>query len=458
MKKIIQNKKYLICLIIALILISLIVVGVFLFNKDKEENIEKEEIKNNYIAYIKINPLIKIEYSQTCKNEKCSNPIVTKYELLNEDAKNIYKNINLIGTNSDLYDVINLISKTALENNIEFKEVEIYSNWNNLNNYINNLNTNNNKWTYIINIRDKENLEKISSSLEENKILYNVLFDTDGGSEINPQTIEKGNKVSQPSDPVKKGYKFIEWQLEDKKFDFNEEINSDIKLIAKWEKLEDSNNTDDNKNNVIDNNNTKNNESSNDNSNNNNQEKLAINLNDNVQYYISTMNISCSSYVYVNPVCNNKSLNELKAMYPDYNKDLDEEILSAKEEFETDAEYDAWLNEYMNNKLIVGRYSNYSTGWTYFPSCDDANIPNNYLNELRKTQGMYTGNQSGPRFEFSYINFKDNTYRQYETDLDYSKYGLVEDGGCGGEGIGNIDYSILDEATCTKFNLPCDRW
>ena len=171
MKKIIQNKKYLICLITALILISLIVVGVFLFNKDKEENIEKEEIKNNYIAYIKINPLIKIEYSQTCKNEKCSNPIVTKYELLNEDAKNIYKNINLIGTNSDLYDVINLISKTALENNIEFKEVEIYSNWNNLNNYINSLNKNNNKWTYIINIRDKENLEKISSSLEENKIL-----------------------------------------------------------------------------------------------------------------------------------------------------------------------------------------------------------------------------------------------------------------------------------------------
>lgn len=42
--------------------------------------------------------------------------------------------------------------------------------------------------------------------------------------------------------PEKKGYKFIEWQLNGEKFDFNKSIEANIKLIAKWEKIENSNN------------------------------------------------------------------------------------------------------------------------------------------------------------------------------------------------------------------------
>ena len=255
MKKIVKNKKILIYAITTLILISLIVGGIFFFSKDNEEKTQNKETTNNYVAYVKINPLIKIEYSQTCKNDTCNDPIVTKYELVNDDAKDIYKDIDLIGTNNNLYDVITLISKTAEENNIEFENVEIYSNWDNLNNYIDSSNKDNYKWSYIVNVRDKENLEDISSSLEQNKVLYNVEFETDGGNEINTQTIEKGNLVKQPTTPTKKGYKFIEWQLNGKKFDFKQEINSDIKLTAKWEKIENStNNSNKNENNT---NNTK---------------------------------------------------------------------------------------------------------------------------------------------------------------------------------------------------------
>ena len=269
MKKIVKNKKILICVITTLILISLIVGGIFLFSKDDEEKTQNKETTNNYVAYVKINPLIKIEYSQTCNQNTCNDPVVTKYELINDDAKNIYKDIDLIGTNNKLYDVLTLISKTAEDNNVEFENVEIYSNWDNLNNYIDNADKDNYKWSYIVNIRDKENLEDISSSLEENKILYNVEFDTDGGNEINTQTVEKGNFVNQPTTPTKKGYKFIEWQLNGEKFDFKQEITSNITLKAKWEKIENTNNnSNENENNTNSNNN---NNTTNNNQNNTNK-------------------------------------------------------------------------------------------------------------------------------------------------------------------------------------------
>ena len=106
MKKILKNKKTLIGIVIVLILIGLILVGIFLFGKDKEEKTQNKETTNNYVAYIKINPSIKIEYSQTCNQNTCNDPIVTKYELINEDAKNIYKDIDLLGSDKDLIKVV----------------------------------------------------------------------------------------------------------------------------------------------------------------------------------------------------------------------------------------------------------------------------------------------------------------------------------------------------------------
>ena len=108
--------------------------------------------------------------------------------------------------------------------------------------------------------------------MEENKILYNIEFDTNGGNEIITQTVEKGKLANQPTTPTKKGYKFIEWQLNGEKFNFKQEIDSDIKLIAKWEKIETSNNNSNkNENNTKPNNNTNNNDNNdNNNSANNN--------------------------------------------------------------------------------------------------------------------------------------------------------------------------------------------
>ena len=52
----------------------------------------------------------------------------------------------------------------------------------------------------------------------EDKFL--VTFDSDGGTKINSQTVVKDGKVEIPTTPTKKGYTFVEWQLNGKKYDF----------------------------------------------------------------------------------------------------------------------------------------------------------------------------------------------------------------------------------------------
>lgn len=456
MKKIVKNKKILIYAITTLILISLIVGGIFFFSKDNEEKTQNKETTNNYVAYVKINPLIKIEYSQTCKNDTCNDPIVTKYELVNDDAKDIYKDIDLIGTNNNLYDVITLISKTAEENNIEFENVEIYSNWDNLNNYIDNSNKDNYKWSYIVNVRDKENLEDISSSLEQNKVLYNVEFETDGGNEINTQTIEKGNLVKQPTTPTKKGYKFIEWQLNGEKFDFKQEITSNIILKAKWEKIETSNNNSNkNENNTNTNtttNNQNNNENTTNNSSNNNQNtnestnttpneedthKGFINLNDNVQYYKGT---SCGGYQAIKASCFNKTYRELMAEFPNnYSAELD------------DPETLEWLSldevPYEKSSLVG-----------YFPGCKTT-VSSSIQNTINSTPGFYGEFRDNGFMKPNWIYFTDSKYNKFigETN-NFEKYGLYDITACGGGGSGELTYYTLDENACEKYNLSCDRW
>ena len=67
---------------------------------------------------------------------------------------------------------------------------------------------------------------------------YQVTFDSNGGSKIKSQEVALGLKVTKPSNPTKAGFKFDGWYLDDKKFDFNTKITTDITLTAKWTELE----------------------------------------------------------------------------------------------------------------------------------------------------------------------------------------------------------------------------
>ena len=66
------------------------------------------------------------------------------------------------------------------------------------------------------------------------KQTFTVTFNTDGGSLVNSQTVEKGNKVVKPANPTKEGYTFDCWTIGLLEFNFNTAINQNITLTARW--------------------------------------------------------------------------------------------------------------------------------------------------------------------------------------------------------------------------------
>ena len=66
---------------------------------------------------------------------------------------------------------------------------------------------------------------------------FAVLFDTDGGSEIEPTMVEHSHTVRPPSDPEKSGHTFVGWYLGDEKYNFDTPITAPLTLTAKWEKV-----------------------------------------------------------------------------------------------------------------------------------------------------------------------------------------------------------------------------
>ena len=100
-------------------------------------------------------------------------------------------------------------------------------------------------WLYESNIFDFNTKVNKNMTLEATYIKNNdgadgnsyvVTFDSDGGTNIPLQLIEKGNKVSKPENPTKEGYTFIEWQLDNVMFDFNSPVTSSITIKAIYKK------------------------------------------------------------------------------------------------------------------------------------------------------------------------------------------------------------------------------
>lgn len=65
--------------------------------------------------------------------------------------------------------------------------------------------------------------------------IYWVQFDVNGGKEeIKQQGVEEGKTATKPADPTRDGYRFKEWQLDGKTYDFSTKITKSIKLKAIW--------------------------------------------------------------------------------------------------------------------------------------------------------------------------------------------------------------------------------
>ncbi len=76
------------------------------------------------------------------------------------------------------------------------------------------------------------------SEPEEPAVTYTVIFNTNGGSSVDAQTIQSGGKATKPStSPTREGYYFIEWFSDSgltTEYDFNTSVNADTTIYAKW--------------------------------------------------------------------------------------------------------------------------------------------------------------------------------------------------------------------------------
>lgn len=83
--------------------------------------------------------------------------------------------------------------------------------------------------------------KKSNSPVSATVAFYTVTFNTNGGAQINNQTVKDGGNVKQPSDPIRQGFKFEGW-FKDAKFneplDFkNDKVAGNVTVYAKWSPL-----------------------------------------------------------------------------------------------------------------------------------------------------------------------------------------------------------------------------
>ena len=68
---------------------------------------------------------------------------------------------------------------------------------------------------------------------------YTITFETNGGSKIEPATVNEGFLLTRPQDPAKTDHKFAGWYTDadlTKVYDFADAVVGDMTLYAKWEK------------------------------------------------------------------------------------------------------------------------------------------------------------------------------------------------------------------------------
>lgn len=247
-QEIFKNKKIIIGIVTCLIFISAIVLTILLTKKDEEKELKEQ----TYTMYVSINPLVKLVFTERyyeCTNkdgkkEICSEATneVIDYELLNNDAKDVYndidfKKMNIIETLIKLCDV-------ARDNGIGFESLKITTDYNfnqeEISEGIKNGSKYNSNYDITINFQEHLNEQEIlNQEILENPdiVSFKVTFDSNGGSKVTEQLVIEKELAKEPTPPTKNGYEFVEWLLNDKKYDFSTSVTKDITLKAKWKKI-----------------------------------------------------------------------------------------------------------------------------------------------------------------------------------------------------------------------------
>jgi len=64
--------------------------------------------------------------------------------------------------------------------------------------------------------------------------IYEVFFDSNGGSNVETVEVEENKKIEAPEIPTRKGYTFDGWYFGEEKWSFNNAVTENITLVAKW--------------------------------------------------------------------------------------------------------------------------------------------------------------------------------------------------------------------------------
>lgn len=487
MKEMFKKRKWnIITICIVVILILVVICFALKTNKKDNKPIHKEEIHN---MFVKINPLVKLTFKEEyylCndnnKTEVCGEQTnkVIGYELINDDAKTFYKDLEF--TNKDLYQVLLMLCETARDNDVGFEKLEITTDSDNITNenildYLKKNSKYEISYSVYVNFEEHINEDNILKDENiENKI-YLVTFDSDGGNKVENQIIDKGNKASKPDNPTKDGYKFVEWKLDGKTYDFDLEINEDITLKAKWEKEKDNSSNTNNQTkpssnsnsnveasiektdeNIDENNKTNDDETSSENTPGDESNDLEItstidkiNLNDNIlvthgdngspydpqkcgstTYYFAT-NFQEIFKDYIHCSSTGKCSNSVGGNFADYPDLFSELSFDLNKEEQVKQQFDGLnIPKGINN----WEYSFSNHGFTY--SYSDIYIYN------PEKYGTF-----GNNFNSNIDNFRNQINNILNGSYNMSNLS------CGDYGNGP---ELLTEELCEEFNLTCDRW
>lgn len=195
----------------------------------EEKRIVVNQVENDYKMYIKGNDVVRLLLSE--RYHSCTEgDQVKRCGLIRDDvikATNINTNEELSEyISQDAVDVVNdIISKD------ESTTIDIETNWNDRYSEedLVSLFTTDSKEVNIT-FKDEFNEEELKTKK------YTVTFDAKNGSEATQVIVIENDKVTKPKKPTRKGYTFVEWQVDGKKYNFNKKVTKDITLVAKWKK------------------------------------------------------------------------------------------------------------------------------------------------------------------------------------------------------------------------------
>ena len=224
-------KKFISLIVLILILATSIYFGTALIKSKTYEpqEVVVERVEQNYDMYIKGTDTIRLSIKEnfnTCKSgDKIKRCGIIKNTITN--ASNLTKKEDL--SNYENENAINAI-KNIIEN-IKDNIIIIQTNWNSR--------FTKEELESLIKTEKKNITVEIKNiSIEQNnkETKYTIKLDSKNGKKVKEVIAKKDGKLKKPENPSKKGYIFVEWQLDGKKYDFNKKVKKDFTLVAKWKK------------------------------------------------------------------------------------------------------------------------------------------------------------------------------------------------------------------------------